>query len=113
MIDELSSDYVKFARAKGLSERKIMYTHVFRNAMIPMVRNIPATFISAIVGSYYLEYIWKIPGTGKLLIEALQGTPDVQVIQSLTVVYAAMSMLSFLLGDLITVAFDPRIKLED
>lgn len=113
MIDELSSDYVKFARAKGLPERTIMYKHVFRNAMIPLVRNIPGTFIGAIVGSYYIEYIWGIPGTGILLINALQSsTPEVPVIQSLTLIYAALSMLSFLLGDLITVFFDPRIKLE-
>jgi oligopeptide transport system permease protein len=113
MTDELSSDYVKFARSKGLSERTIMYKHVFRNAVVPLVRNIPATFLGAIIGSYYIEYIWKIPGTGILLITALQGNvPDVQMIQGLTIIYGAISMLSFLLGDIITVFFDPRIKLE-
>lgn len=113
MADELSSDYVKFARSKGLSERTIMYKHVFRNAVVPLVRNIPATLLGAIVGSYYVEYIWGIPGTGILLVKGLQGTtPDVQLIQGLTIIYGAISMLSFLLGDIITVFFDPRIKLE-
>jgi len=113
MVDELSSDYVKFARSKGLSENLIMYKHVFRNAVIPLVRGLPATFIGAIIGSYYIEYIWTIPGTGILLIQGLQGsTPDVQLVQGLTVIYAALSMVSFLLGDLVTVFFDPRIKLE-
>ncbi len=113
MVDELSSDYVKFARSKGLSENLIMYKHVFRNAVIPLVRGLPATFIGAIIGSYYIEYIWTIPGTGILLIQGLQGsTPDVQLVQGLTVIYAALSMISFLLGDLVTVFFDPRIKLE-
>ena len=113
MADELSSDYVKFARSKGLSERTIMYKHVFRNAVVPLVRNIPATFLGAIVGSYYIEYIWSIPGTGALLVTGLQGAvPDVQLIQGLTIIYGAISMLSFLLGDIITVFFDPRIKLE-
>ena len=113
MVDELSSDYVKFARSKGLSENTIMYKHVFRNAVIPLVRGLPATFIGAIIGSYYIEYIWTIPGTGVLLIQGLQGaTPDVQLVQGLTVIYAALSMLSFLLGDIVTVFFDPRIKLE-
>ena len=113
MADELSSDYVKFARSKGLSEQTIMYKHVFRNAVVPLVRNIPATLLGAIVGSYYIEYIWKIPGTGILLITGLQGAvPDVQLIQGLTIIYGAISMLSFLLGDIITVFFDPRIKLE-
>ncbi len=114
MVDELSSDYVKFARSKGLSENIIMYKHVFRNAVIPLVRGLPATFIGAIIGSYYIEYIWTIPGTGILLIQGLQGsTPDVQLVQGLTVIYAALSMISFLLGDLVTVFFDPRIKLEN
>ena len=112
MVDELSSDYVKFARSKGLSERTIMYKHVFRNACVPLIRNLPAVFIGAIVGSYYIEQIWTIPGTGALLTRALQGaSPDTQLIQGLTVIYAAMSMVSFLLGDIVTIFFDPRIKL--
>ncbi len=111
MIDELTSDYVKFARSKGLSENRIMYTHVLRNAIVPLVRNIPATFITAIVGSYFVESIWKIPGTGILLISSI-NILDVSLLQGLTVIYAMLSMISFLLGDIITVFFDPRIKLE-
>lgn len=111
MVDELNSDYVKFARSKGLSENKIMYTHVLRNASVPLVRNIPATLLSAMIGSYFVEKIWSIPGTGKMLINALNST-DVSAIQGLTFLYSAISMLAFLLGDLVTVAFDPRIKLQ-
>ncbi len=112
MIDELSSEYVKFARSKGLSENRIMYTHVLRNAAVPLIRNIPATLLLAIIGSYYVETIWGIPGTGNLLIGALKSSkPDVPVIQGLTVIYAALSMSAFLLGDIVTIFFDPRIKL--
>jgi len=114
MTDELSSDYVKFARSKGISENKIMTKHVFRNAVVPLVRDIPATLLFAMVGSYYVETIWKIPGTGKLLVNALQGaSPDIAVIQGLTLIYGAISMLAFLLGDVVTVFCDPRIKLMD
>lgn len=114
MTDELSSDYVKFARSKGLSEKTIFYKHVFRNAVVPLVRNIPATLIFAFVGSYYVETIWGIPGTGNMLVTFLSvQNPDVQGIQSLTVIYGAMSILAFLLGDIVTVFFDPRIKLTD
>ena len=112
MVDELNSDYVKFARSKGLSENTIMYRHVFRNACVPLIRNVPATFIGAIVGSYFVERIWGIDGTGRLLTASLQKY-DVAAIQGLTVIYAVMSIVSFLLGDIITVFFDPRIKLED
>lgn len=113
MVDELNSDYVKFARAKGLSENRIMYTHVLRNACVPLIRNVPATLLGAMIGSYFVESIWSIPGTGRELIKALQGTPDVPAIQGLTVLYAAISMLAFLLGDIITVFFDPRIKITE
>ena len=85
---------------------------IFRNASVPLIRNIPAVLIGSIVGSYFVENIWKIHGTGELLITALQGAqPDIQLIQGLTIIYAAMSMISFLLGDIVTVFFDPRIKL--
>ncbi|MBR6287862.1 MAG: ABC transporter permease [Acholeplasmatales bacterium] len=113
MVDELNSDYVKFARSKGLSENRIMYTHVLRNACVPLVRNIPATLLGALIGSYFVEEIWSIPGTGRELIKALQGTPDIPAIQGLTVLYAAIAMLAFLLGDIITVFFDPRIKITE
>ena len=113
MVDELNSDYVKFARSKGLSENRIMYTHVLRNACVPLVRNIPATLLSALIGSYFVEEIWSIPGTGRELVQALQGSPDIPAIQGLTVLYAAISMLAFLLGDIITVFFDPRIKITE
>ena len=112
MIDELNSDYVKFARSKGISETRIMYTHVLRNSCVPLVRGIPGTFLGAIVGSYYIEAIWTIPGTGILLTNGIQKF-DIPVIMGLTVLYSAISMLSFLLGDLIVVLFDPRIRVTN
>jgi len=112
MVDELSSDYVKFARSKGLSENRILYTHVLKNAMVPLIRNIPAVFISSIIGSYFVEMIWSIPGTGNLMISALRAQrPNVPIIQGLTVVYSLLSMTSFLLGDIVTALYDPRVKL--
>ena len=113
MVDELNSDYVKFARSKGLSESKIMWTHVLRNASVPLIRNVPTTILGAMVGSYFIEDIWAIPGTGRQLINALKGTPDIPVVQGLTVLYAALSMLAFLLGDIVTALYDPRIRLTD
>lgn len=112
MVDQGDADYVKFARSKGLSETRIMYTHVLRNAIVPLIRNFPAAFIGAIIGSYYIENVWSIPGTGKLLVQALNvERPDNQLVQGLAIIYAALSMVSFLVGDLVTVFVDPRIKL--
>lgn len=113
MVDELNSDYVKFARSKGLSESKIMWTHVLRNASVPLIRNIPTTILGSMVGSYFVENIWSIPGTGRELIQSLQGTPDIPAVQGLTILYAALSMLAFLLGDIITALYDPRIRLSN
>ncbi len=111
MLDELNSDYVKFARSKGLSENRIMYTHVLRNASVPLIRNIPITILGAMIGSYFVEDIWVIPGTGRELVSALKGTPDIPLVQGLTILYAALSMLAFLLGDIVTALYDPRIRL--
>lgn len=112
MVDELSSDYVRFARSKGLSENRILYTHVLKNAMVPLIRNIPAVFITSIIGSYFVEMIWSIPGTGNLMISALRAQrPNVPVIQGLTVIYSLLSMTAFLLGDIATALYDPRVKL--
>lgn len=112
MVDELSSDYVRFARSKGLSENRILYTHVLKNAMVPLIRNIPAVFIGSIIGSYFVEMIWSIPGTGNLMISALRAQrPNVPIIQGLTVIYSLLSMTSFLLGDIVTALYDPRVKL--
>lgn len=112
MVDEGDADYVKFARSKGLSENRIMFTHVFRNAVVPLVRNFPAAFVGAIIGSYYAEQVWSIPGTGRLLINALNiQKPDNVLVQGLVILYAAISMVSFLLGDIVTIFTDPRIKL--
>lgn len=112
MVDEGDADYVKFARSKGLSENRIMFTHVFRNAMVPLVRNLPAAFVGSIIGSYYAEMVWNIPGTGRLMIRAMNvQTPDNELVQGLVIIYSAISMISFLLGDIATIFADPRIKL--
>lgn len=112
MVDEGNADYVKFARSKGLSENRTMFTHVFRNAIVPLVRNLPGAVIGTIIGSYYVEKTWSIPGSGMLLISAMnQVKPDNTLVQGLVIVYASISMGAFILGDIITVFFDPRIKL--
>jgi oligopeptide transport system permease protein len=110
MVDERNSDYVKFARSKGLSEKRIMYVHVLRNAIVPLIRNIPAALIFTIQGSYFVEMLWTIPGSGFLLITALTKG-DNPLVLGLVIIYASLSMFAILLGDLITVFMDPRISL--
>lgn len=110
MLDEFNSDYVKFARAKGLSENRIMFTHVLRNAIVPLVRSIPSSILFALLGSFYIEKIYTIPGLGGLLVTA-NNADDYFALQGIVVVSALISIVSYLLGDITTALVDPRVSL--
>jgi len=109
MLDEFNSDYVKFARAKGLSENRIMFTHVLRNAVVPLVRSIPASILFALLGTFYIEKIYAIPGLGGLLITA-NNANDYFALQGIVVISALISIISYLMGDITTALVDPRIS---
>lgn len=110
MLDEFNSDYVKFARAKGLSENRIMYTHILRNAIVPLVRSIPSSVLGALLGSFYIEKIYSIPGVGGLLVTA-NDSNDYYVLQGIIIISALISVVAYLLGDIVTAVVDPRISL--
>lgn len=110
MLDEFNSDYVKFARAKGLSENRIMYTHVLRNAIVPLIRSIPASILGALLGSFYIEKIYGVPGLGDYLIWANDNN-DMYALQGIVVVSALISIVAYLAGDIVTAIVDPRVSL--
>ena len=109
MVDEFNSDYVKFARSKGLSENRIMTIHILRNAVVPLVRTFPSAIIGALMGSYFIENMYGINGIGNALLAA-QNSSNVWLIQGLILFTALLSVLSYLLGDIVTAAVDPRIS---
>jgi oligopeptide transport system permease protein len=109
MLDEFNSDYVKFARAKGLSENRIMYTHVLRNAIVPLVRSIPAAILGALLGTFYIEKIYGIDGIGGLLVTS-EASNDYFVLQGIIVVSSLISIISYLAGDIVTAVVDPRVS---
>ena len=111
MVDQLNSDYVKLATAKGISRKKIMYGHVFRNAFVPMLQQLPTSFLLTIMGSIYIESLFSIPGMGGLLIDVIKRH-DNTMVQALVLIYACMGIIGLLLGDLLMALSDPRIKLE-
>lgn len=111
MVDELNSDYVKLARAKGLSEKNIMVHHVLRNAFVPMVQYLPASILYTIAGSIYIESLYSIPGMGGLLVEAIQRQ-DNSLVQGLVIIYSSLGILGLVFGDLAMTLADPRIKFE-
>ncbi|MCQ2793214.1 MAG: ABC transporter permease [Bacilli bacterium] len=112
MLDEFNSDYVKFARSKGLSENRILYTHVLRNAIVPLVRSIPAAVLGALLGTFYLEKIYGINGIGGLLVVA-HGKSDFYALQGIIIISALISIVSYLLGDIVTAIVDPRVSFSD
>ena len=87
MVDQMNQDYVKLAKAKGVSERRIMTSHIFRNAVVPMVQTIPGSLLLTIMGSLYVESIYSVPGMGGLLINVIQRQ-DNTMVQGIVLLFA-------------------------
>lgn len=109
MIDQMNSDYVKFARAGGLSEGEIFTKHVLKNAIIPIVHGIPGSLLGAMTGAIITERVYVVPGVGNLLTTAINQY-DNGVIVGMTLFYALLSVVSIILGDLLMSMLDPRIS---
>lgn len=109
-LDQMTKDYISFARAKGLSNKKLMVRHVVRNAFVPIAQYLPASVLMTISGSIYVESLFSIPGMGGLLIAAIQRQ-DNPLVQALVLIYSSIGILGLLLGDLLMALCDPRIKL--
>ena len=109
MIDQMNSDYVKFARSGGLSEGEIFSKHILKNAAIPIIHGIPGSVLGALVGAFITERVYVVPGIGGLLINAIDAY-DNGVIVGVTLFYATISVVSLILGDLLISIVDPRIS---
>jgi len=111
MVDELNKDYIKLAKAKGLSQSTIMVRHVMRNAYVPMAQYLPASILMTISGSIYIESLYSIPGMGGLLVDVIQRQ-DNPLVQALVLIFSSVGIVGLFLGDLLMALFDPRIKLQ-
>lgn len=109
MVDESNKDYIRLARAKGVPEGKISRSHVFRNAIVPLVQYLPQSILFTLMGSLYVESLYSIPGMGGLLIQVIK-LQDNTMVQALVLIYAALSVLGLLFGDLMMALVDPRIS---
>ncbi len=112
MIDQMNSDYVKFARSGGLSEGEIFRKHIFKNAAIPIIHGIPGSILGSLVGAIITETIYYVPGVGTLLTNAINQY-DNSVIVGLTLFYALISITSIILGDILMAVADPRISFSE
>ena len=110
-LDEVNQDYVRTARAKGLSEKTVMMKHVLRNAMIPILTNVGISLPGIFVGSFLLEVFFSIPGLGREILTAVNRS-DFPVIKAATVYLAVVTMLVNLGVDVLYKAVDPRVVLK-
>jgi peptide/nickel transport system permease protein len=110
-LDELGHDYVRTARAKGMTEKTVLFKHVLRNAMIPILTNIGLSLPGIFVGSFLIEVFFSIPGLGREVILAVNRS-DYPVIQAITVYLAMLTMVINLLVDVLYKLVDPRVVLK-
>ncbi len=110
VLDVISSDYIRTARAKGLSHRTVMYKHVLKNSLIPVLTYSGPLVAAILTGSFVIEIFFAIPGIGKHLVQSVTNR-DYPFILALTLLYAAVLVFSNLIVDLLYAFFDPRIRL--
>ena len=111
MVDELNKDYIRLARLKGLSTRKVMYRHVLKNAFVPLAQYLPYSILLTVGGSLLVERFFSVPGMGPLLTDAI-ARYDVNLSLAIVLLYATMGILGLFLGDVLMTIIDPRIRLD-
>lgn len=111
MLDNLGHDYVRTARAKGMSEKVVVLVHVLRNSMIPVVTVIALGVPSIFAGAIITEQVFKVNGLGQLLINAIQSN-DLPLVQTLTFIFAVLIVTFNLIADVLYGILDPRIRYD-
>lgn len=109
LLDALTQDYIVTARAKGLSERAVLYRHAFRSTLPPMVTMITLSIPGIVTGAMITEFIFSWPGIGRWYIRSLD-TGDYPVVQSILFIYALLTILANIVADVLYGLLDPRIR---
>ncbi|MBZ0304166.1 MAG: ABC transporter permease [Anaerolineae bacterium] len=110
VTDAMSADYIRTARAKGLSERAVMFRHVMRNALIPMVTVLLPQVPNLLTGSLFIEVVYGIPGLGKFFVTSIFNR-DYPMIMALALLIATLWGLTYLITDILYTLIDPRIRI--
>jgi len=110
-LDEINQEYVRTARAKGLTEARVLWVHVLRNAAIPIVTNVMTQVPGLLAGAFLIERFFSIPGIGREVILAVERS-DFPVIKAVTIYVAVATLILNLLADLLYKAVDPRVQLK-
>ncbi len=111
MLGVLQQDYIRTARAKGVSENKVIMKHAFRNALLPIITMLGNVLPRLIGGSVVLEVIFGLPGMGKLLYDSIIRQ-DFPVIFPIIMLVACLTIVGYLLSDILYQIIDPRVKLS-
>lgn len=109
MLEVLDSDYIKFARAKGLSEFKVIFKHALRNAINPMITLLGFEFAGLLSGAALTEYVFQYPGLGRLILEAVMKS-DINLVMASLMIGSIMLVLGNLLADILLIITDPRVR---
>ena len=111
MLDEVYQDYVRTARSKGLSEYAILFKHVLKNAMIPIITYVVIQIPFLILGALLIESFFGIPGLGSMTLDAINGN-DFPVIKAMTILTAVAYIIFSLITDILYTIVDPRVRLK-
>ncbi len=112
MLEVLRQDYIRTARAKGLSERVVIFRHMLKNALIPVVTILGPALAGLVTGSFVIETMFSFPGMGRAYVQSINQR-DYSMIMGTTVIYALLVALANLSVDFIYILIDPRIRLEE
>ncbi len=111
VLENLLADYARTARAKGLSEQVVLWRHVFRNSLLPLITVAASLLPSLLAGSVIVESIFSIEGMGKLAVEAVQ-TRDRELVLSITLIGGVLTLIGYLVADLLYAIADPRVSYD-
>ena len=109
LLDVMESDYVKYARAKGLSENKVIFKHALRNAINPLITLLGFEFASLLSGAALTEFVFQYPGLGRLILEAVLKS-DINLVMASLMIGTTMLVLGNLIADILLKIVDPRVE---
>jgi peptide/nickel transport system permease protein len=112
VTDALSADYVRTARAKGLTERMITFRHVLRNALVPMITVLLPQIPNLLTGSLFIEVVYGIPGLGKFFVTSIFNR-DYPMIMAMVLLIAVLWGITYLITDILYTMVDPRVRIEN
>lgn len=111
ILENLNADYARTARAKGVAEKDVLWKHVFRNSLLPLITILSGILPGLLAGSVIIEQIFSIEGMGKLVIEAVQSR-DRELVLSITMISGVLSLIGYLISDFLYTLVDPRVQYD-